>query len=202
VRCSTAFEGRPSVSFAVSAIASASAALGLAVLLYLGQRRLSRPSDAVIIYLVTTIACDVVVLTAPSAAPVPTEVGRLVSVRLLGHSLLLALEHLSPRTSSAIADVSARQSPEEKGDLISRAFFGWINPILVQGYKNILINRDLPHLSQNVQPATARGEMLRSWSGRGPLVSAIPDPPLVPLTYTARTHSQARNQDDSASGAA
>ena len=177
MRRSTALEGRPSVSFALSAVVSAIAALGLAVLLYLGQRRLSGPSDAVITYLVTIVACDVVVLTAPSAAPVPTEVGRLVSVRLLGHSLLLALELLNPRTPSVIADVSARQSPEEKSDLISRAFFGWINPILVQGYKNILINRDLPHLSQDVQPATARGEMLRSWNGRGPLVATIPDPP-------------------------
>ncbi|KAK0708156.1 putative ABC transporter [Lasiosphaeris hirsuta] len=58
------------------------------------------------------------------------------------------------------------QSPEECSGILSKAFFFWINPILARGYRNILIQHDLPHLSRDMRPEAIREGILKAWSQR------------------------------------
>lgn len=166
-----AWDGLLDITFTVSLACSPLTALVLVVFLYLEDQRLPRPSDLAIVYLLASILCDAVALTAPFSVPIPTEARHPVLARLLGHTVLLLLEYLGPRAPPS--STYTKQSPEEQSDILSRAFFSWVNPILVQGYKNILIHQDLPHLSQGTTPNITRRAILEAWSERGQLPCAI-----------------------------
>ncbi|KFY45085.1 hypothetical protein V495_03127 [Pseudogymnoascus sp. VKM F-4514 (FW-929)] len=152
------------MSLVASLVGSLSAALGLSSLLFLEQRRSPRPSDLATLYLVASILCDIILLTVPSGNTTHTKAWRAVLVRCLMHVALLTLESLGNR--SAFSVFGKPQSPEELNGVLNRAFFAWINPILLQGYKNILVDQDLPPLSRDLKPKATRQSMLQAWNQR------------------------------------
>lgn len=139
------------------------AASGLGLLLFLEQRRSLHSSDLATIYLVVSIIYDFVFLTIPSERPLHPDVSRVLFVRLVIHSILLILE-CCPRQASTSNEC---RSPEESSGALSMVFFTWINPFLLLGYRNILIDRDLPPLSQDIKPEHTRKAILRAWDQRG-----------------------------------
>ncbi|KFY68700.1 hypothetical protein V496_00844 [Pseudogymnoascus sp. VKM F-4515 (FW-2607)] len=159
------------MSLVASLVGSLSAALGLSSLLFLEQRRSPRPSDLATLYLVASILCDIILLTVPSGNTTHTRAWRAVLVRCLMHVALLILESLGNR--SAFRVFGKPQSPEELNGVLNRAFFAWINPILLQGYKNILVDQDLPPLSRDLKPKATRQSMLQAWNQRGPFFAVI-----------------------------
>jgi hypothetical protein len=74
----------------------------------------------------------------------------------------LALECGSNRLHSNLT----MSSPDEINNVLSRVFFTWINAILLQGYRRILVDYDLPPLARNMQPKRTREAMLRAWAQR------------------------------------
>ena len=58
------------------------------------------------------------------------------------------------------------QAPEELSGIFSSVFFTWINPILIQGYKNILADQNLPPLRQDLKPEVTRQAMIQAWYQR------------------------------------
>ena len=139
--------------------------MGLSLLLFLEQQRSLKASDLAILYLVAAILCDAVVLTMPSEVLEHTDISRPVLVRCFMHFVLLVLECRTKR--SAFSALNNHLSLEELHSVLSRALFTWINPILFQGYKNILVDQDLSSLSRDMKPEFTRDAILRAWSQRG-----------------------------------
>ncbi len=157
--------GRSDLLFASSLATSPAAGLGLGYLLYREKQQLSKPSNLASWYLVAVAICDVLALTAPSSVPLEDLVKQLLLVRLGVHVLLLVLESFDSRpTTDSERNLS---SPEERSGIIGKAFFSWINPILARGYKNLLVDSDLPPLSCDIKPDSARKAALAAWSQRG-----------------------------------
>ncbi|KAK0641279.1 ABC transporter type 1, transmembrane domain-containing protein [Cercophora newfieldiana] len=161
VRYLQALDGPPDIAFTVALACSTPASLALAFLLSQEHQRLSRPSDLAVLYLLLSIICDGVALTVSSPVILSRQP---LLVRLLGHLVLLLLEYLGPCAPPTPED--AKLSAEEQSTIVSRAFFGWVNPILAKGYKNILIHEDLPPLSRGMSPEAAREAMIQAWSQR------------------------------------
>jgi hypothetical protein len=150
--------------FFASLTAPLAAALGLSLIFSLERHRSSKPSDLAAVYLLASVFCDMVALTIPSS--VQGSVHRPPHVRCVLHSVLLVLECLLPRTT-APGMPQRDQSPEEASGILSRFLFAWINPILLRGYKSMLVVHDLPHLSADMSAKLSREAMVRSWNKRG-----------------------------------
>ena len=152
-------------SLLLSLVASILAALGLSLLLLQEQQRSPRASDLATLYLLASILCDAVYLTMPLESARHTNISHPVIIRCCIHSTLLVLE--SRAKNLAFSVLSKDQSPEELHGVLSRVFFAWIIPILLQGYKNILVDEDLPSLSRDIKPEFTRKAILHAWSQRG-----------------------------------
>lgn len=136
------------------------AALGLNLLLYFEQRRASKPSDLATLYLLASVLCDLVALTAPAPSTVRPQ-----RTRCLLHALLLALEFFVPRANPP---ERYGHCPED-GSILSKLFFAWINPILLRGYSSsssLLLSHDLPPLGRDLNAKLSREAMIASWNRR------------------------------------
>jgi hypothetical protein len=150
--------------FVISLFTSLLATCGLSLLLLLEQLWSSKPSDLATLYLVAAILCDVVLLTIRSGIPYP-QIWRPVLARCSIHVALLILESYAKYPASMFLE--ARRSPEELNSVLSKVFFTWINPLLIQGYKNILLNEDLSPISRDMKPEMTRKAILKTWAQRG-----------------------------------
>jgi hypothetical protein len=82
------------------------------------------------------------------------------------HSALLVLECCA-KGRPAFSGLNKQQSPEELYGVLGRVLFTWINPILLRGYRGILVNHDSPPLGQDMKPEFTRKAILQAWSQRG-----------------------------------
>lgn len=151
--------------FLLSLFASIIATLGLSLLLIREQRRSLRPSDLATLYLLASLLCDIAYLTLPSTVAEYSHTSRLIFVRFFVYSVLLALECCTKRPESEV--LRNHQDPEELHGILSRVLLTWINPILLRGYKSILVNQDMPNLSQDMKPEGTRTAILKEWSRCG-----------------------------------
>jgi ATP-binding cassette subfamily C (CFTR/MRP) protein 1 len=153
------------LNFLASLFASQLAALGLGLLLLLEQQRSLKPSDLASLYLIASILCDAVYMSMPLENARQTSTSHPVFFRCFIHLALLVLE--SRTKHPAFGTVGKDQSPEELYGVLSRILFMWINPILLRGYKNVLVDKDLPSLSRDIKPEFTINAMLQIWSRRG-----------------------------------
>ncbi|KAB5582239.1 putative ABC transporter [Coniochaeta sp. 2T2.1] len=87
-----------------------------------------------------------------------------LSVRLGLHLVILVL--LTTGNHPSQEHDGLERAPEEVNGVLSRTFFTWINPILVKGYKKILVHEDAPPLRTDMRPELTREAMLRDWERR------------------------------------
>jgi ATP-binding cassette subfamily C (CFTR/MRP) protein 1 len=153
------------VDLLVAALFSSGAALGLSLLLVLEQRRSARASDVTVLYLAVETMCDLLLLTMQLGFSALSGVSYPVVARCSIHLLLLVLE--SCNIGYWIDISSELQCPEESSSLLGRLFYTWINPILLQGSRNILVNQDMPPLGRNMGPESTRTAIIQAWSTRG-----------------------------------
>ncbi|KAI1427713.1 putative ABC transporter [Xylaria sp. FL1777] len=151
-------------NFLVSLLISLLAALGLSLRLFYEQQQSHKPSHLITLYLLASIICDAVYLTVPSSAAMRTGTSYPVLLRCCVHSVLLILE--SRARNPASGPTNKHHSPEESHGVLGRVFFTWINPILLRGYRNILVDKDLPPLSRDIKPELTRKAILQAWSQR------------------------------------
>lgn len=151
--------------FLVSMFASTLAALGLSLLIVWELQRSNEVSALATLYPVACILCDILHLNVLSKTVQLANVLELLLLRCFVHSALLVLRFSIKRP--VISASSKPKSPEELYGSLSRALFIWINPILLRGYTNILVNQDLPPLSKDIKPELTRKAMLETWSIRG-----------------------------------
>lgn len=141
------------------------ATLGLTLLLFIEHKCSFKPSDSGIVYLISSMSIDVILLTLPTEAMESRKFFRPVLGRFLHDLALLVLENLPKQEIPST--FKTRLSPEETRGVLSRTFFAWINPILLKGYRNILTNEDLPTLGRDIKPDITRQRMIRAWDKRG-----------------------------------
>ncbi|KAI5920739.1 putative ABC transporter [Camillea tinctor] len=154
----------------LSSGASLAAVLGLAVLLPLEQWRSSGSSDIGTLYLLSSIFLNVLLLTAPAE---DNGMGRSLHVFLIqciGQLALLILYCLGKRPARNSIDKS--RSPEETNGVLARTFFTWINPILLEGYKSVLRDENLPALAKDSKPGVTRSRLIRAWEQRGKFIES------------------------------
>lgn len=160
---------------------------GLCILLFLEQLRASGPSDSATLYCLASIIIDTIFIWKPLDASYAPEPRRIVLIRCLAHTCLLALEL---RTKSPAYDRDGvRLSPEERHGILNKVVFAWINPVLAQGYSRILSEEDMPVLSQDIKPEHYRKLMIRLWSQRGKLENP-PKPPVSGSDPARQTGNQ------------
>ena len=132
----------------------------------LRQSRSRRSSDLVVLYLLATVACDAVYLAMPSGVQQNTKYLAAVLFRCCSHSFLLGIECCGHRHTDAFGQVQP-QTAEDERNILARAFFTWINPILLQGYKTVLDIDQLPRLCKYMRAESTRQRMIQAWSHRG-----------------------------------
>jgi len=135
------------------------------VLMVLERRRAPRPSDLGSSYLIASILCDVVILCTRTGVASDVKIMQSVQLRCFAHFVTLIFEACTGLSDFDIPNSSI--SPEESRGVFSRVFFTWINPILLQGYRRILVGQDLPCLSEDMKPEVTREGILHTWSQRG-----------------------------------
>lgn len=148
----------------VSLFASIITNIGLSLLLLREQQRSYKSSDLAALYIFVSMLCDITYLSMPLNALRSSTALQPARIRFCIHLLLLALEYCTKHP--APIHLSLNHSPEELHSTLSTTLFTWINPILRLGYKNVLTDKDLPHLSQDMKPERIKGAMLRIWSQR------------------------------------
>ena len=137
--------------------------LGLGLLLFLEQAWTFKASDTVLIYTVSVIAFDVLTATVPgSVARLPVR--EIVLVRLGTYALLLAWVCFGSHGTQPVAEQT--RAPEGTSHLFSGVFLAWIDPVLVNGYKNTLADVDLPPLHGSIKPKLVRTTALQAWDQR------------------------------------
>ena len=146
----------------------------LNLLFYLEQRiSLATSSDLTTVYLIGSIVSDMVILTIPHTEPTAWDVSLLpVLTRCVAHTLLLILECCNGGISPTEAATNHISTEEVKG-ILSRTFFLWINPILVQGYRHVLTKDRIPYLGQDLKPRHIRRSMSEAWYQRGSLLRSL-----------------------------
>ncbi|KAI1297079.1 putative ABC transporter [Xylaria venustula] len=140
--------------FILSWCASSVAVLGLTILLPLEHWRSSRSSDVGTVYLLSAIS-----LNSEYA-----DSSRAFLVQCIGYLALLIVNFWGGISASLDADNS--NSPDETQGVVNRTLFTWINPILLNGYGNLLRNEDMPALDTYAKPGVTRSKLITAWDKR------------------------------------
>ncbi|KAI1347264.1 putative ABC transporter [Xylaria sp. FL0043] len=147
----------------ISLLVSGLATVGLSLRLFHEQQSY-KPSIRVILCLSVSILCDAIYLALPPRTDIWSNTSYPVLLRCCVHSVFLILEFSARVFASDSANKC--QSPEELHGVLGKVLFTWINPILLQGYRNTLVDQELPQLSPDIEPEATRKAILQAWSQR------------------------------------
>ncbi|KAI0117845.1 putative ABC transporter [Nemania sp. FL0031] len=138
--------------------------LGLSYVLSQGQWGSHRASDLATLYLLACILCDIVYLTLLYKDAAPANTSKSILLRCCVYLVLFGFEgHARTESQSAFG---SHQSPEETHGILDRVLFTWINPLILRGYKSLLVCEELPPLSQDLKSDFTRRAILQAWSER------------------------------------
>ncbi|KAH7400242.1 P-loop containing nucleoside triphosphate hydrolase protein [Cadophora sp. MPI-SDFR-AT-0126] len=123
-----------------------------------------RPSSLILIYLaISFIGHTVQFSLFGNQEPNPGNLGaELTQICVEFAFLVTESQTKKPILKSEYLDIS----PEEASSIIGRTFFGWINPVLMKGYRKILPHTDLPDVDNKLSSEALRGRILFSWDQR------------------------------------
>ncbi|KAI0814233.1 putative ABC transporter [Xylaria sp. FL0064] len=153
----------PYINRLISLLVFGLATVGLSLRLFHEQQS-HKPSIRVILRLCVCLLCDSIYLALPSSTAIWANTSYPVLLRCCVHSVFLVLEFSVRIFASGSA--SKCQSPEELHGVLGKVLFTWINPILLQGYRNTLVDQELPQLSPDIKPEATRKAILQAWSER------------------------------------
>ncbi|OTB18548.1 hypothetical protein K445DRAFT_315377 [Daldinia sp. EC12] len=140
------------------------AALVLCVLSILEHRRSVRPSNIITIYLIPCIIRDALEISGMLQGQRSWFMQDPILAQITLEVALFAAENLEKeRTKEYLGQYV---SPEERSGLLGRTFFWWINPILVEGYHNVLLNSSLPPIDSKLLSRPIRTAAIRAWEQR------------------------------------
>ncbi|KAI9042041.1 P-loop containing nucleoside triphosphate hydrolase protein [Aspergillus affinis] len=145
------------------AIALILAAFDLCILLWFGHRRTVRPSTLVILYLGLSLTKDFIAWTLLSGDLEPLERSFLAARAALELCLLM----MESQSKTRILKPGYRSlTPEKRTGILGRVFFWWINPVLKQGYRDVLTPNALPGIDQAISSTVLRKRIIGAWRER------------------------------------
>ncbi|KAF1994323.1 hypothetical protein P154DRAFT_585907 [Amniculicola lignicola CBS 123094] len=148
----------------LASVAAFLASLGLCPLLYLEHMRSIRPADWAVIYVLVTAITDAIELEA-SLRSHPVDVySSLIMIAITLKLVLLATESRGMKKSLRM--MNSPPAPEQTAGVLNRTFFWWINEILVQGYKGVLVASTLPPVTDKLSSSYLRRRALIAWAKR------------------------------------
>lgn len=156
---------RHEIGFVTSFLLASVTSLGLSLLLVIEQQRSSKPSNLAVLYLLASTICDVLLLTMPSGISEISRASRAIFTRCLLHFSLFLLECCRQRPF--LYNPMSAPSPADSCSVLGRLLYTWINPILLRGYRNLLLEKDIPPLDQDMKPKSTRNAIIQTWSQRG-----------------------------------
>ncbi|ETS86194.1 hypothetical protein PFICI_00022 [Pestalotiopsis fici W106-1] len=160
----SSFDLQHEQSSQLSLLISTIAALGLSLLLFIEQQRPLQISDGITRYLFASVICDLVYLTVTHNVAGHGDVSWPIFVRCSMQSILLSFEYRARRTVVVVS--SNHKYRQGSPGVLSRLFFWWMIPILLQGHRNIFTQEDMPPLDQDMMPELTRRAMIETWSQR------------------------------------
>ncbi|KAI0381939.1 ABC transporter [Hypomontagnella monticulosa] len=140
------------------------AAVVLCILSGQDHRKSIRPSDLVILYLIGCVIRDG--LEVPWAVQGSRDwlLQDPIVAQMVIEVALLATESIQKDYAKESSHQDA--SSEESSGILSKIFFWWINPILYEGYHNILVGSDLPSIDSKLLSRSIRIKALNAWERR------------------------------------
>ncbi|KAI1383398.1 ABC transporter [Hypoxylon trugodes] len=140
------------------------AALNLCALSWIEHHRSFYPSHLIILYLIASLIRDGAEIPWSFLGSHDRLVDDPVLARVVLEVALLATESL--QKTYIEGSLYEGVSLEERSSVLDRVFFWWINPVLLEGYRNVLLNSDLPSIDSKLLSKPVRVAALRAWDQR------------------------------------
>jgi ATP-binding cassette, subfamily C (CFTR/MRP), member 1 len=145
-------------------VASFVAAVMFCILSFVEHRRSATPSTLLVLYILACLLGHGVELLVLS----PIMSRKSLSFQVAHIFLELAVLVVECKNKYAILLPEYQQlTPEEQAGILGRAFFWWINPLVMKGYQSILTDADLPRPTEALSSKKLRRSIMRSWDQRG-----------------------------------
>ncbi|KAK6954271.1 hypothetical protein Daesc_004238 [Daldinia eschscholtzii] len=173
------------------------AALVLCVLSILEHRRSVRPSNIITLYLIACIIRDALEISGMLQGQHSWFMQDPILAQITLEVALFAAENLEKEQTKEYSGQYI--SPEERSGLLGRTFFWWINPVLVEGYHNVLLNSSLPPVDSKLLSRPIRTAAIRAWEQRCMCSSLYYSLKGVKLTLR-ELRSETREQYDASKG--
>lgn len=136
----------------------------LCVLLWQDHRKSIRPSDLAILYLIGCIIRDGFEMPWAIQGSRDWLMRDPIVAQMVLEVALLATENIQKDYAKDTSFQDA--SSEERSGILSKTFFWWINPVLFEGYHNILISSDLPSIDSTLLSKPIRIKASYAWEQR------------------------------------
>ncbi|KAF3061093.1 Multidrug resistance-associated protein 1 [Daldinia childiae] len=140
------------------------AAIALCVLSLIEHRRSIQPSSIITLYLTVCIIRDVLEVSRKYQGQRSWLMQDPILAQITLEATLLATENLQKELTKEHS--GQYLSPEERSGVFGRIFFWWINPVLVEGYHNVLQNSTLPSVDTKLLSKPIRTVAIRAWEQR------------------------------------
>lgn len=150
-------------SILVGALAAVAAA-GACLLSFIEHRRAVQPSTLLTIYILALLAGQLIFMTAPRTISKGVRQYELSLGCAAVEVLFLIVENVDKK--SILRKRYQQCAPEETIGILGRTFFWWINPILRDGNRSILVADDLPSLDKKLSSSGLRNGIIHAWRER------------------------------------
>jgi ATP-binding cassette, subfamily C (CFTR/MRP), member 1 len=149
------------------ALLVASAALQLCAAITLGllshweHRNTVRPSMLISTYLILTCVLDTARARTQALIPGQTIVASILIATVAVKVLALVIE-TREKTYILLPEYS-EPSSELRSNIFSRAFFLWLNPLLLMGFRSVISSQDLTPIHEKLSPETLAARVQSNW---------------------------------------
>jgi hypothetical protein len=123
-----------------------------------------RPSPIILLYLLSSVVADCLLIRTLFLRHYVKQIAGLVTANMSLKLVFLVLENLSKKKYFKIQD--SELSPEETIGIIEKAFFWWINSLLLTGRKKILTIKDLYPLDPGIESKRLQEDIMNRWPKR------------------------------------
>lgn len=133
----------------------------LAVLVWLQHVRTVRPGNIILAYLSLNVLFDLAIVRTLWLVPVNRAIPIVYSTAFATKASLLVIECIEKR--SILLPKHQLYGPEALAGFFNRAAFGWLNPLLLRGSKEILTLRDLISLDRTLHSEGIQTNLSDRW---------------------------------------
>ena len=123
-----------------------------------------RPSPIILLYLLSSVVADCVLIRTLFLRDYVKPIAGLATANMSLKLVFFLLENLSKKKYFKIQD--SELSAEETIGIIEKAFFWWINSLLLTGRKKILTIEDLYPLDAGIESKRLQEDIMNRWSKR------------------------------------